>query len=158
MSQPGETLVAFLTSWLGLHILGVDHSLSRQIQLIRGGVSADEAFQREAAAHDNGMQAVLRRVANLDHLLTQQNMALAQANQALEARVAQAVQSAMLRGPGRQGECGRLQHTAHRQSGRTWPGGTGRCGLVQREEIGQKPLRQPGPVGQARGPTSGPAP
>lgn len=89
MSEPGEILVDFLTSWLSLHILGVDQSLSRQIQLIRSGVSADEAFQREDEVHDNGMRAVLKLVANLYHVLTQQNMALAQANQALEARVAQ---------------------------------------------------------------------
>lgn len=87
--QPGETLVGFLTSWLSLHILGIDQSLSRQIQLIRSGVAAEEAFEREADANDNGMRAVLKLVANLYQVLSRQNMALAQANQALESRVAQ---------------------------------------------------------------------
>lgn len=87
LPQPGETLVGFLTSWLSLHILGIDQSLSRQIKLIRSGVSADLAIEREAEANDNGMRAVLKLVANLYHVLSQQNMALAQANLALEERV-----------------------------------------------------------------------
>ncbi|MDO9480265.1 MAG: diguanylate cyclase [Hydrogenophaga sp.] len=89
MPQPGESLVNFLTSWLGLHILGIDQSLARQIQLIHNGAGPAEAFEQEDQALDNGMQAVLKLIANLYRLLSQQNMALVQANQALEARVAQ---------------------------------------------------------------------
>ena len=37
MSNPAEIFLGFLTSWLGLHILGVDQSMSRQIGLIHDG-------------------------------------------------------------------------------------------------------------------------
>lgn len=87
VSQPGEALVGFLTSWLGLHILGVDQSMARQIELIRSGVSPADAFEREAEAHDNAMEAVLKLVANLYHVLTRQNEDLVEANRVLEARV-----------------------------------------------------------------------
>lgn len=37
LMQHPETIAGFLTSWLGLHILGVDQSMSRQIEAIRAG-------------------------------------------------------------------------------------------------------------------------
>ena len=89
MADPNESLVGFLTSWLSLHILGIDQSLARQIQLIRQGMSAASAFERETLANDNGMQAVLKLINNLYHVLSLQNTELAQANQHLEQRVAQ---------------------------------------------------------------------
>lgn len=89
VSHPVENLVGFLTTWLSLHILGIDQSLARQIQMIHSGVSAQEAFEREAHARDNGTKAVLKLVANLYHVLSRQNTELAQANQTLEDRVAQ---------------------------------------------------------------------
>lgn len=89
MSTTGESLVGFLTSWLSLHILGIDQSLARQIGLIRQGTPAATAFEREAHAHDSGMQAVLKLIGNLYHVLSLQNTELAQANQHLEERVAQ---------------------------------------------------------------------
>ncbi|MDO9143731.1 bacteriohemerythrin [Rhodoferax sp.] len=89
ISTTGESLVSFLTSWLSLHILGVDQALARQIQLIRQGTPAAAAFEREAQAHDSGMQAVLKLIGNLYHVLFLQNTELAQANQHLEERVAQ---------------------------------------------------------------------
>lgn len=88
MSDPSVSLVGFLTSWLSLHILGIDQSLTRQIQLIRQGLSAAAAFERETLANDNGMQAVLKLINNLYHVLSLQNTELAQANQHLEQRVA----------------------------------------------------------------------
>jgi hemerythrin len=88
MSDPSESLVGFLTSWLSLHILGIDQSLARQIQLIRQGLSAAAAFERETLTNDNGMQAVLKLINNLYRVLSLQNTELAQANQHLEQRVA----------------------------------------------------------------------
>ena len=88
MSDPAETFVGFLTSWLGMHILGVDQSLARQIVLIREGVSPAQAFEQENSAHDNGTQALLKMIGKLYHVLSAQNTELAQANQLLEDRVA----------------------------------------------------------------------
>jgi len=89
MQDPAETFVGFLTAWLGLHILGVDQSMARQIQSIRRGLPADQAYEQETLAHDNGTQALLKMIGKLYHVLSVQNTELAQANQHLEARVAQ---------------------------------------------------------------------
>lgn len=89
MTDPAETFVGFLTSWLGMHILGVDQSLARQIVLIRQGISPVQAFEQENSAHDNGTQALLKMIGKLYHVLSAQNSELAQANQLLEDRVAQ---------------------------------------------------------------------
>lgn len=88
MGDPAETFVGFLTSWLGMHILGIDQSLARQITLIRQGMSPAQAFEQENSAYDNGTQALLKMIGKLYHVLSAQNTELAQANQRLEERVA----------------------------------------------------------------------
>jgi hemerythrin len=89
MGDPAETFVGFLTAWLGLHILGIDQSLARQINLIRQGVAPADAFEREGAAQDHGTQALIKMIGNLYHVLSRQNADLARANLHLEDRVAQ---------------------------------------------------------------------
>ena len=90
MAAPAETFATFLTAWLSLHILGIDQSLARQIAAMEQGASAQEAYERELAAQDNGStQVLLKMVAKLYHVLSAQNTALAQANLGLEERVAQ---------------------------------------------------------------------
>ena len=90
MAAPAETFATFLTAWLSLHILGIDQSLARQIAAIEQGASAQEAYERELAAQDNGStQVLLKMVAKLYQVLSAQNAAMAQANQELEERVAQ---------------------------------------------------------------------
>lgn len=88
LRQPAETIMGFLTSWLGLHILGVDQAMARQIAAMRDGVSSADAFERESRGADQGTQALLRLVGNLYHVLAQQNTDLVAANQQLEDRVA----------------------------------------------------------------------
>jgi hemerythrin len=88
LRQPAETIMGFLTSWLGLHILGVDQAMARQISAMRDGASASDAFDRESREADQGTQALLRLVGNLYHVLAQQNTDLVAANQQLEDRVA----------------------------------------------------------------------
>ncbi|CAH1748954.1 Diguanylate cyclase [Thauera humireducens] len=84
-----ETIVGFLTSWLGLHILGVDQSMARQIALIRTGVAPAVAFDQETAAHDRATRALIQLVGKLYQVLTLQNTELAKANARLEERVQQ---------------------------------------------------------------------
>ena len=88
MSDPATTLVGFLTSWLGLHILGIDQSMARQIKSIQEGMSPADAYDKERGNHDNGTQALLKMIGKLYTALTAQNAQLALANQTLEARVA----------------------------------------------------------------------
>ena len=89
MAAPGESFASFLTGWLGLHILGIDQSMSRQLAAMEQGASAQQAYERELAAHDNGStQVLLKMIGKLYQVLSAQNNALAEANQSLEARVA----------------------------------------------------------------------
>lgn len=84
-----ETIVGFLTSWLGLHILGIDQSMARQIALIHAGVSPAAAFDQETAAHDRATRALIQLVGKLYQVLSVQNTELAKANARLEERVQQ---------------------------------------------------------------------
>lgn len=89
MAAPGESFASFLTGWLGLHILGIDQSMARQMDAMAQGASAQQAYERELAAHDNGStQVLLKMIGKLYQVLSAQNNALAKANQGLEARVA----------------------------------------------------------------------
>ena len=92
LQDPAQSLEGFLTSWLGLHILGIDQSMARQIQAIRGGLSPEQAYEQELQAHDQGVQALIRMVGRLYQVLSEQNAELAQANATLEERVAQRTQ------------------------------------------------------------------
>ena len=65
MADPATTLVGFLTSWLGLHILGIDQSMARQIKSIQEGMSPAEAYDKERGSHDNGTQALLKMIGKL---------------------------------------------------------------------------------------------
>lgn len=84
-----ETFVGFLTSWLGLHILGIDQSMARQIRAIRSGVAPAAAFEAESAAYEQSTQALLKMIVKLYQVLSAQNAELAQNNQRLEERVAE---------------------------------------------------------------------
>lgn len=85
----GSMLVDFLTAWLGLHILGIDQAMARQIAAMGQGLSAADAFERERATNDDGMQTLLKMISRLYSALSVQNTQLATANQHLEERVTQ---------------------------------------------------------------------
>ncbi|TSE28073.1 Phytochrome-like protein cph2 [Tepidimonas thermarum] len=87
LRDPAETLMGFLTAWLGLHIMGVDQSMARQLALMRAGVPASEAYAREEQHPDRGMANLLRMVGQLYHVLAERNRDLERANATLEQRV-----------------------------------------------------------------------
>jgi diguanylate cyclase (GGDEF)-like protein len=89
LRQPGETIVGFLTAWLGLHILGVDQAMTRQVRHIEAGFSGAEAHDLDTANGDQVTRALLKMVGKLHHVLAQQSDHLLRANQDLEARVEQ---------------------------------------------------------------------
>jgi len=89
LKNPSETIVGFLTAWLGLHILGVDQSMARQMAAIGDGVSATQAYEDEASHSEKATVALLKVVGNLYNVLARQNEDLIEANQQLEARVAE---------------------------------------------------------------------
>ena len=87
LQDPAQSFVGFLTSWLGLHILGIDQSLARQVACLKQGMTAQEAYEQELRVHDQGTQALIRMVGRLYQVLSEQNAELAQANLNLEERV-----------------------------------------------------------------------
>jgi two-component system, NtrC family, sensor kinase len=46
-SGDAQSLLRFIANWLACHILGMDQSMARQIQAIRSGVAAKDAFERD---------------------------------------------------------------------------------------------------------------
>ncbi|WP_318769706.1 diguanylate cyclase [Tepidimonas sp.] len=87
LRQPGDTLMGFLTSWLGLHIMGVDQAMARQIARIRAGATPEQAYQEEEDPIDRRVANLLRMVGQLYHVLAAQNQDLLEANARLEQRV-----------------------------------------------------------------------
>ncbi|MDM7457014.1 MAG: diguanylate cyclase [Tepidimonas sp.] len=87
LRQLGDTLMGFLTSWLGLHILGVDQAMARQMARIRAGASPAEAWAQEEDPLDRRVANLLRMVGQLYHVLAAQNQDLLEANARLEQRV-----------------------------------------------------------------------
>ena len=86
LATPASSFAGFLNGWLGLHILGMDQSMGRQIAALEQGTPAAEAFAREQDAQPSGALIPLRLVERLYHGLSTQNDALLQAHLGLEAR------------------------------------------------------------------------
>lgn len=58
-------LMGFLVSWIGLHVLGVDPSMARQVRQVRAGRSAAEAFEDDPGVSEQGQRALLNLVGRL---------------------------------------------------------------------------------------------
>lgn len=74
-------LMGFLSSWIGLHVLGVDPAMVRQMHQLQAGASAAEAYEREASVSDKGLRSLLNMVGRLYQDLSLQTVALGQARQ-----------------------------------------------------------------------------
>lgn len=88
LGNPAEVLHGFLSSWLVFHILEEDQSMARQIGLVNQGMAADEAFRHEQHKADNTSAVLLTAMSQLYHVLSLQNIALADSNKRLEDKVA----------------------------------------------------------------------
>lgn len=83
-----DVLLKYLYSWLIFHILGMDHRMGVQIDLVKQGVApAEAARQVHTAQHDNQVEPLLRALNSLFDLLAEKNLALRDINATLEARV-----------------------------------------------------------------------
>ena len=88
MSNPAEVFLAFLTSWLCQHVLGVDQAMARQIDLIKKGETPEAAFEREQQRpRDNSSEAMIKALRNTYQVVSKLNLELIAANQTLERRV-----------------------------------------------------------------------
>ena len=88
MSNPAEGFLSFLTSWLCLHVLGVDQSMARQVELIRQGDTPEQAFEQELLRpKDKSAEAMIKALRNTYQVVSRLNIDLIAANQTLERRV-----------------------------------------------------------------------
>jgi hemerythrin len=89
MSHPAEVFLSFLTSWLGLHILGVDQSMARQMERVHGGEDAAMAYEAETHPKDRSTEAMIKAMGAIYKVLSKLNLELSTANRQLEQRVRQ---------------------------------------------------------------------
>ncbi len=82
-----KPLLKFLTDWLAYHILGSDQNMARQIESIKAGKSATEAYGEEERQRDNATGSLLTALNSLFQQISSRNRALFELNQTLEAKV-----------------------------------------------------------------------
>lgn len=89
LSNPAEVFLSFLTSWLCLHVLGVDQSLARQIELIKSGKRPELAHELELLRpRDKSAEAMIKALRNTYQVVSRLSLDLISANHLLEERVA----------------------------------------------------------------------
>ena len=89
IGNPAEIFLSFLTSWLCVHVLGVDQALARQVQAIQAGATPADAYARELArARDPSADAMIKALRNLYQVVARLGGDLTAANRQLEERVA----------------------------------------------------------------------
>lgn len=84
-----KSLLQFLTHWLAYHILGSDRFMARQIELIKTGVSAQEAYATQISTNDPATDTLLTALNGLFQQVSERNHDLQLLNRTLEARVAE---------------------------------------------------------------------
>lgn len=77
----------YLVHWLGYHILGVDLSMARQLDLMATGASAERAYAEEQARDAGPMQPLLDAVVGLLRIVESKNRELRGINASLESEV-----------------------------------------------------------------------
>ncbi|WP_159099427.1 bacteriohemerythrin [Parazoarcus communis] len=82
-------LLRYVSSWLALHILGIDMSMSRQLHAMEKGVSAADAYDQDATAADPANRALVSAVHTLYTTVAERNAELIKAKAELEQRVAE---------------------------------------------------------------------
>lgn len=81
-------LLSYLTNWLAYHILGTDQTMARLVSAVEQGKSQHEAYMDAHHARDPATAILLRSMTTLFNRVSESNRALFEANQSLEARVA----------------------------------------------------------------------
>lgn len=79
LADPASRLMGFLSSWIGLHVLGVDQSMVRQMRLIEEQLPPSEAHERDTSVSDIGLRSILNMVGRLYQDLSRQTRVLGQA-------------------------------------------------------------------------------
>jgi hemerythrin len=88
LTNPAEVFLLFLTSWLCLHVLGVDQSLARQLLRIERGEAAEWAYEQEQLRpKDKSVEAMIKALRNAYQMVSRLSLDLIAANRLLEERV-----------------------------------------------------------------------
>lgn len=68
-------MMGFLVSWIGLHVLGLDPSMARQVRDIRAGGTAADAYEHDPGISEQAQRALLNMVGRLYTALSAQAQA-----------------------------------------------------------------------------------
>ena len=82
-----ENLFKFLTYWLAYHILGSDQNMARQIDSIRSGLTASEAYEKDEKRLDSATEPLLKALNGLFNQVALRNKELVNLNLTLEEKV-----------------------------------------------------------------------
>jgi hemerythrin len=82
-----KPLLKFLIYWLAYHILGSDQTMAKQINAIRAGQTAADAYLTEERMKEGAVEPLLHALSGLFRQVSERNRELLQLNQTLEARV-----------------------------------------------------------------------
>jgi len=82
-----ENLLDFLIHWLAYHILGTDKNMAKQIELIKSGLTSEQAFIQEERDADNSTEPLITALNDLFSQVSQRNKELTLLNQTLESKV-----------------------------------------------------------------------
>lgn len=93
LSHPAEVFLSFLTSWLALHVLGIDQAMARQIRRVFAGESAEEAYMLENHPKDHSVEAMVKAMGNIYKVLSRLNVELSASNRQLEHSVSERTQT-----------------------------------------------------------------
>lgn len=86
-------LLDFLTHWLVYHILGMDQNMAKQIEAIKKGSTAEQAYLSEHKEVDSATEALLTALNGLLCQVSERNKELQQLNQTLELKVQERTQA-----------------------------------------------------------------
>jgi len=86
-------LLDFLTHWLVYHILGMDQNMAKQLDSIKKGSTAEQAYLSEHREVDSATEALLSALNGLLSQVSERNKELQQLNQSLELKVRERTQA-----------------------------------------------------------------
>lgn len=88
-SEELQSLLTHLTNWLAYHILGIDQSMARQIDLIKEGMTPAEAYEEDAQVQATSSEPLLAALRVLYQTVLEKNQRLLSLNKELDKRVRQ---------------------------------------------------------------------
>ncbi len=86
-SEVPRRLLDYLSHWLAYHILGEDQSMARQIEAIKSGMSAEEAYQKGVMEQNDTTEILLKSLNSLFEQVSDRNKMLLELNTSLKKQI-----------------------------------------------------------------------